>query len=107
MSSATPVALISSGYASTSNPCVLSYSLLNSDGTSYTGTDISIASSTGAVSIVSNDLFSANLKIKVTSTYSGVSVNTVTSNVFTVNQVCGSYCTPTITGILYSYNLNV
>ena len=80
MSSATPVTLITSGYASTTNPCVLSYSLLNSDGTSYSGSDVSIDSSTGAVSIVSNVLFSENLKIKGTSTYSAVSVNLLSSN---------------------------
>ena len=85
MSLATPVALITSGYASTTNPCVLSYSLLNSDGTSYLGSDVSIVLSTGAVSIASNTLFSVNLKIKVTSSYTTISVNSISSNSFVVN----------------------
>jgi hypothetical protein len=107
MSSATPIALIASGYASTTNPCVLSYSLLNSDATSYSGSDLSIDSSSGSVSIVRNVLFSANLIIRVTSTNSTSVVGMVNTNSFTVDQVCGSYCTPTITGILSSYNFNV
>ena len=74
--------------------------------TAYLGSDVSIDSSTGAVSILSNILISANLIIQVTSTYSA-SNNLVSSNAFTVDQVCGSYCTPTITGIISSYNLDV
>ena len=65
LSLATPVFLIANGYAITTNPtlCVLNYKLLNFDGTLYTGTDVSVDSSSGAVSIISRILFNTNLKI--------------------------------------------
>jgi hypothetical protein len=86
LSIATPVSLITTGYASTTNPiyCILSYALFSS-GTPYTGTNIVINPSTGALSIISNVLFSEGLEIQVTSTYLTISVNSVMSSTFTVN----------------------
>ena len=84
---ATPVSIIATGYALTTNPtyCVLSYALFNSNGTPYTGTNIFINPSTGELSIISNVLFSEGLEIQVTSTYLTITVNSVMSSTFTVN----------------------
>ncbi len=86
MSIATPVSVLTTGYALTTNPtyCVLSYDLFNSDRTPYIFNDIALNPSTGALSIVSNFLFINGLEIKVTSTYSTISVNSIISSLFTV-----------------------
>ena len=106
LTDATPFILIPYGYASTTSPCVLSYILLNSNRTQYTGLELSIDSTTGAVSIIRDILFSVNLMIEVTSSDTS-STSLAYSSTFTVDQVCGSYCTPTFNGIASSYSLNV
>jgi hypothetical protein len=65
LSIATPVVVIATVNASTTNPtyCVLSYALQYLNGTSYIGTDLSMNTSTGVASIISNLLFSENLQI--------------------------------------------
>ena len=102
-SSSLPYIVIPTGYASTTNSslCSLSFALYYSNGTLYTATSpISFDSTTGALTITSESVFSLNLYIKATSIYS--TSNNSVFKTFKVTQTCSGYCTPSITGIVSS-----
>jgi hypothetical protein len=74
----------------------------------YTGTDLSISPTTGAIKTINyNPFVSARLWIKVISTYASISCSgTASSPAFVIITQCNDYCTPAISNTIYPiYNV--